>query len=140
MDEYNTALFHMKEGVELHEYKMHKYVSNLGIVNVPRVYKYDKKTKIMTMQKIIGSNLSDFYGEDACNISTELFQRVRDTITTLRGNNIMYIDITGYNFMLDNQDKLWIIDFEHATYDTKNTSSFLHSFCNGANEWNADFK
>jgi hypothetical protein len=35
----------IKHNVESHEYKMHNLVYNMGIVNVPKIYKYDKKIK-----------------------------------------------------------------------------------------------
>jgi hypothetical protein len=51
-----------KPNVSYNEYKMQKYIYNLNIVNVPRVISYDKLKCELTMEKIEGSNLSDFYG------------------------------------------------------------------------------
>ena len=45
--------YFIKENVSLKEYKTHNYVYNLGIVNMPKIIHYDKKTKQMTMEKFI---------------------------------------------------------------------------------------
>lgn len=137
---YDDKLYYTKFGVELHEYKMHKYVYNLKIVNVPRVVKYDRKTKAMTMVKVDGLSISDIFTEESDNISEELFDRVREIILKLVENNIEYIDITGYNFMLDAKDRIWIIDFEHAVYVEEVTDEFVLEFCDGLNAWNPLFK
>ena len=136
----NPELYYVKQGVELHEYKMHKYVYNLGIVNIPKIINYDKTQKTMVMQKINGTNLSDFYGEDESNISNALFAEIRGMIKVLYEHNIQYIDITGYNFVLDSKEKLWIIDFEHCEYNFTKPNPFVQEFCNGANKWNPYFK
>ena len=137
---YNEDLYYTKSGVELHEYKMHKYVYNLHVVNVPKIVKYDKRTKVMVMHKVNGLNISDMYSETLDNISNELFEQVREIIKTLVYHNVEYIDITGYNFILDNNDKLWIIDFEHAKYTIPMNDEFVKKFCNGLNEWNPEFR
>ena len=136
-DEKN--LYFMKQNVLLHEYKMQKYVYNLNIVNIPKIIKYDKKNKIMTMQKITGMNLSDLYGEESKNISSNIFTQIRNIIKILLANNIEYSDITGYNFILDKNEELWIIDFEHAQYNTTITNSFVKKFCDGLDIWNPDY-
>jgi tRNA A-37 threonylcarbamoyl transferase component Bud32 len=134
----NEDLYYTKENVSLKEYKIHNYVYNLGIVNVPKIIDYDKKTKVMKMEKVGIMNISDFYGDGAKDISDDLFQRIRSIIKTLYDNNILYIDITGYNF-IETDDKLWIIDFEHAKYNPKRKNHFVERFLAGANEWNPEF-
>jgi tRNA A-37 threonylcarbamoyl transferase component Bud32 len=134
----NEQLYYTKENVSLKEYKIHNYVYNLGIVNVPKIIDYDKKTKVMKMEKVGIMNISDFYGAGAKDISDDLFQRIRSIIQTLYDNNILYIDITGYNF-IENDNKLWIIDFEHAKYNPKRKNYFVERFLAGANEWNPEF-
>lgn len=131
---------YVKQGVEEHEYKMHQYVYDLNIVNIPKIISYNKTKKELVMEKIIGSNLSDFYGEDASNIPAYVVEQVREIITMLTINNIMYIDITGYNFMLDENYKLWVIDFEHATLKTDAVPSFITQFLRGENNWNEEFR
>ena len=55
---------------------------------------------------------------------------------------VEYPDITGYNFMLDKGENLWIIDFEHAKCRDiqEPTDNFVLKFINGTNEWNPEFK
>jgi tRNA A-37 threonylcarbamoyl transferase component Bud32 len=131
-------VYYTKENVSLKEYKIHVYVYDLGIVNIPKVVHYDKKTKKMKMVRVGTMNVADFYGADAKDISDELFDGIREIIQTLYDHNILYIDITGYNF-IETEKKLWIIDFEHATFNAKRKNKFVEKFLAGANEWNAEF-
>jgi tRNA A-37 threonylcarbamoyl transferase component Bud32 len=130
--------YYIKQNVSLKEYKIHAYVYNLGIVNIPKIIHYNKKTKEMIMTKVGEMNVADFYGADAKDISDELFARIRDIIQTLYNHNILYIDVTGYNF-IECGNKLWIIDFEHAKHNPKKKSSYVERFLKGANEWNPEF-
>lgn len=134
----DEKVYYTKENVSLKEYKIHTYVYDLGIVNIPKVVSYDKKTKQMKMVRVGIMNVSDFYGADAKDISEELFDKIRSVIRTLYEHNILYIDITGYNF-IECGDKLWIIDFEHARYNAKRKNKFVEKFLEGANEWNPEF-
>jgi tRNA A-37 threonylcarbamoyl transferase component Bud32 len=134
----DEKVYYTKENVSLKEYTIHKYVYDLGIVNIPKVVSYDKKTKQMKMIRVGIMNVSDFYGADAKDISEELFDKIRAVIQTLYDHNILYIDITGYNF-IECGNKLWIIDFEHARYNAKRKNKFVEKFLAGANEWNPEF-
>ena len=131
-------VYYTKENVSLKEYKIHAYVYDLHIVNIPKIIHYDKKTKQMKMVKVGTMNVSDFHGEKATDISKELFAQIRSVIQTLYDHNILYIDITGYNF-IECENKLWIIDFEHAKYNAKRKNKFVEKFLEGANEWNPEF-
>ena len=132
-------VYYTKENVSLCEYKIHKYVYNLDIVKVPKIKSYNKKTKQMKMVRVGAMSVSDYYGETAEHISDELFARIRNIIQTLYDHDILYIDITGYNF-IENNNKLWIIDFEHATYNyPKKTDEFVKKFLEGHNGWNPEF-
>jgi tRNA A-37 threonylcarbamoyl transferase component Bud32 len=118
---------------------MHNFISNLKILNVPKIINYDKKLKQMTMEKIPAMSLSDYYGESIdqvqdspCGFSTAkiapeqtIVKEVRQIIGKLQANNITYPDITGYNFINFN-DKIWIID--------------VNEFVKGLNSWNPYFK
>jgi len=134
----DEKVYYTKENVSLKEYKIHTYVYDLGIVNIPKIVSYDKKTKQMKMIRVGIMNVSDFYGADAKDISEELFDKIRSVIRTLYEHNILYIDITGYNF-IECGDKLWIIDFEHAKYNARRKNKFVEKFLEGANEWNPEF-
>jgi tRNA A-37 threonylcarbamoyl transferase component Bud32 len=132
-------IYYTKENVSLCEYKIHKYVYNLNIVNVPKIKSYNKKTKKLKMVRVGTMSVSDYYGETAEHISDELFAKIRNIIQTLYDHDILYIDITGYNF-IENDNKLWIIDFEHATYNhPRKTDQFVEKFLEGHNGWNPEF-
>jgi tRNA A-37 threonylcarbamoyl transferase component Bud32 len=132
-------VYYTKENVSLCEYKIHKYVYNLNIVNIPKIKSYNKKTKQMKMVRVGTMSVSDYYGDSAEHIDDDLFARIRNIIQTLYDHNILYIDITGYNF-IENDNKLWIIDFEHATYNhPRKTDEFVEKFLEGHNGWNPEF-
>jgi len=142
-EEFIKTMCFTKHNVQEKEYRFHKLIYNLKIVNVPKIYKYDKKNKTMVMQKIFGMNISDEYGEDAKNVPPEIFKRAQEMIKKLYCYYIAYPDITGYNFMLYN-DKMYIIDFEHCNFfsnkRTKNLDPFIKEFINGLCEWNPNYK
>jgi tRNA A-37 threonylcarbamoyl transferase component Bud32 len=134
----DEEVYYTKENVTLKEYKIHAYVYDLGIVNIPKIISYDKKTKTMKMVRVGTMNVSDFYGAEAVNVSVELFAKIRAIIQTLYDHNFLFIDNTGYNF-IECGNKVWIIDFEHARYNAKRKNAYVERFLAGANEWNAEF-
>ena len=131
--------FYIKTNVSLREYKIHNYVYNLNIVKIPKIYEYNVKDKTMKMEKIPNMNIADMYGEEAININNKLFNKIRKIIKTLYLHNIEYIDITGYNF-IEYKNKVWIIDFEHASFKFIITNKFLKKFIKGENKWNEKFE
>ena len=131
--------YYVKKEVSLKEYEMHKHIYLLGIVNVPKIIEYNVETKTMVMEKINYMNVSDYYGETEKNITPALFEKIRKIIKTLYDNNIVYPDITGYNF-IEYGDKIWIIDFEHSNFKPLLKDDFVIKFINGLNKWNPRFK
>ena len=125
-----------KYGVKQHEYDVHKYVYDLKLdkINVPKIISYDKEKEIMVMYKINAMNLSDMFGEKSSDIDEYYFDEIRTIIKTLSDNGIEYPDITGYNF-IEHDNKIWIIDFEHAHI----RDTFVDKFIQGRNKWNPRF-
>lgn len=136
---FNYNMFYIKHNVSLHEYKMHKHVYDLGIVNIPEIINYNESTKELTLRKIDNMNISDCYGDTPRKVGRDLLDNIREIIKTLYDNNIIYPDITGYNF-IEYENKLWIIDFEHAYFKTKQKNLFVERFLKGSNRWNPLFK
>ena len=68
-------------------------------------------------------------------------KKIQKIVKTLYDNNIVYPDITGYNF-IEVDGKVWIIDFEHAEFKPLVTDEDEHVklFINGYNEWNPEFR
>ena len=134
-----------KQCVSFKEFAMHDYIYNLsqesnGILNVPKIIDYNTETQTMIMENVPHMCVSDFYGEDAENISTDLFDQIREVIRFLYTNHIIYPDITGYNF-IECEGKLWIIDFEHSDFKTHEKNTFVENFVlhDDYCEWNPWF-
>ena len=136
----NNNTIYTKSNVEFHEYNMYNYIQQLNIVLVPKIINYDRQTKIMQMEKISGMSVSDFYGEEIEKVPNNIINRIRNIIHTLKLNNIIYPDITGYNFIKSNGELL-IIDFEHVYFGFNSAQSdpFVEEFLNGTESWNPDF-
>ena len=94
------------------------------------------------MQKVDGDNLSNIYGEDINNVPIKLVAIIRQMISILNYYLVEYVDITGYNFMLDKNENLWIIDFEHVKCRDINDTidPFVMQFITGAISWNPEFE
>ena len=143
----------IKHNVAYNEYFIHQWTisllenlskkkdTNINI-HVPKILTYDPIKKILTMQKIHGENLSNIYGENIKEVPIKLIKIIRQLLALLDQYLIDYIDITGYNFMLDKNENLWILDFEHAKCRNKDDPSdpFLLEFINGNLSWNPEFK
>jgi tRNA A-37 threonylcarbamoyl transferase component Bud32 len=143
----------IKENVSENEYFIHEWVyyliknnsnskENHINIKVPKIYNYDSENKRLSMQMIYGDNLSNIYGEDIENVPKKLINIIQKTINLMNSYLVEYPDITGYNFMLDKGEHLWIIDFEHAKCRDiqEPTDNFVLKFINGTNEWNPEFK
>ena len=106
------------------EYEIQNYLAS----------KYDFVPKIDTilflntyteikMQKINGFTLADKISDEPTEIPIWIWNEIRRIIKILYyEEGIEYIDITPYNFMIDANDKIWLIDFGHAYY-TNNINS-----------------
>jgi RIO-like serine/threonine protein kinase len=106
----------VKEEVSLREYKMYKYLHNMELPFIPKLYRYDKTTRKLDMQRIIGMSVADFYGEAFDCVPKKIISEIRNIIRYLYNIGVVYPDITGYNFIVDKNSKVWIIDFEHCFY------------------------
>ncbi len=142
MSQENKDYYFVKDNVSLTEYKMYKYVYNLQIVNIPKIYSYDKKTQQMRTQRIPNETIAYNYGDNPEDCPKDIFDKIRETICKLYDNDIEYPDITGYNF-IEYQDKIWIVDFEHAKIilpsNVKERDPFVEQFIYGLNGWNPKY-
>jgi tRNA A-37 threonylcarbamoyl transferase component Bud32 len=140
----NKKKYFIKENVLIHEYNMHVLVYHLHLVHVPQPYYYDYGTQRMVMERIHGGNVSDTCGECACDAPNHLRVKIQEIVRKLTAHHIQYVDITGYNFVIDahDPDRIWIVDFEHA-YEGEYVDPFVEKFCTTTIEdmvWNPDFK
>ena len=114
----------------------------LHIVSTPKIISYDPANEIMIMDAIPQMNISDMYGEEPEDVREGfgyIFDEIRRTVRALLKHEIIYPDITGYNF-IQWGNKVWIIDFEHCAPLTGDIHPFVLAFLKGANEWNPDFR
>jgi len=106
----------------------------------PRIERIDGN--IVQMASIDGLCLADLYTDNPAKIPKWIWHEIYRILSILfEREGIEYIDITSYNFMLDKNDKLWIIDFGDAYYtcETKSVNWFLKEFLDGEFTWNPDF-
>jgi hypothetical protein len=88
----------------------------------------------MRTRKINALSVADMYGADFEKVPATIISQIRDIIKKLYQAGIIYPDITGYNFIQDSNDRVWIVDFEHCFYLNQNQS--IHDVMNStdANE------
>lgn len=96
----------------------------------------------MQTVRIDADNLGEKYGED--NVPEYVWEQVHQIVWDLFYiANIEYIDITSYNFLEDEDGKVWCVDYEHATQRKSDTPRnwFLAQFLEDPDmrEWNPDF-
>lgn len=140
----------VKNAVLPHENDMHTRIHDLFIdsnINVPKPIAYSANKKALTMELIKGMSLSDWYGEKFEDVEREnpdAVAEVRRIVRTLHQAGIVYPDITGYNFMIEEASgNMWIIDFEHAAVVGAVDDTFVRQFMRaegGVNSWNSDFE
>ena len=140
----NKNKYFIKQKVSIHEYNMHVLVYYLRLIRVPHPIYYDRVRKCMVMEKIHGTNLSDKFGDCACDVPVHIREDVLRMIRILTSYQIQYVDITGYNFVIDARPdgRIWLVDFEHA-YESEEVPQCVEMFCvTSADdmEWNAEFK
>jgi tRNA A-37 threonylcarbamoyl transferase component Bud32 len=116
MSEPTPNYLFVKDKVSLREYKIYKHLHNMDLSFIPKLYRYDKFSQQLTTQRINGISVSDYYGEDFLSVPKKIISQIRNIIRYLYNIGIVYPDITGYNFIIDNKSKIWLIDFEHCFY------------------------
>jgi tRNA A-37 threonylcarbamoyl transferase component Bud32 len=129
----------VKKNVTNSEFMLNRITNFLDIPS-PTVLSYNEN--ILKLEKINGMSISDFYGENDKDVPIEIYESIRKIIKDLLKIGICYPDITGYNFMIDDKEKIWIVDFGHAyvTSPEKKLDEFIEKFINGFNGWNPLFK
>ena len=98
------------------------------------------------MDAVSGMCLADRYTDDPAKVPDRVWQEVQRILSILfEREGIEYVDVTSYNFMEDDDGKVWIIDFGDAFY-TKGGGKeaqnwFLRSVLSGdsGKAWNPDF-
>jgi tRNA A-37 threonylcarbamoyl transferase component Bud32 len=118
------------------EIELQKIAASYGFA--PHIRSIDGLT--VEMDSINGMSVADLYGEDPAAVPDSIWAEIRRILAVLYENEeIEYVDITAYNFMVENgTEKVWIIDFGHAYY-AKKINWCLKDVLEGAKGWNTDF-
>ena len=120
------------------EFKIHKLAEKL--VPCPKIIDYyiEDEVGYYLMERINGESINDFYGDNPKDVPKEIWKQIHSIINKLYYNDIHYLDITSYNFIIEkNTEKIYIIDFGDAKVVKINW--FLKDFIDGENSWNPDF-
>jgi tRNA A-37 threonylcarbamoyl transferase component Bud32 len=120
---------------------MQQYVCGLNVVCAPDVLFYCKKTHTMVMPRVGEMSVADMYGDAATDLPDTVFASVVETVQQLVTCGIEYPDLTGYNFVEDMSfpGKVWIIDFEHASFNDSIMDPAVIAVARGERTWNERF-
>ena len=138
-----------KENVSYQEYLIHDKCysllkdTNMNInIHIPKIIYYNADTNNIVLERVNGDNLSNIYGENITGVPVNIITIIRQFVKFLCEQGIDYIDITGYNFMFDVDENIWMIDFEHAKIRTEHEipNEFLTMFIDGELSWNPNFR
>ena len=113
----------------------------------PKIFSVEKGSDFyaVQMERINGMSLADLHTDDFDAVPSKDIEEVRRLLQLLLDEeDIVYLDITGYNFMkeLDGDGRIFVIDFGDAKMkrDATDDDSFLIDFLSGRkNEWNPEF-
>jgi len=120
------------------EFNIHQKASK--IVTCPKLIDCFEENNVgyLLMEKINGKSLAELYGNNPKDIPKNIWSEIHMIIYKLYYENIHYVDITPYNFIVKNDSKqIIIIDFVDAYISEVNW--FLKDFLDGENSWNSDF-
>lgn len=90
------------------------------------------------MERIKGNTIYELYGDQPKDVPSSIWKQIHSIVAILFSNDIHYIDITPYNFMVEESTgKVYVIDFGDAYICRVNW--FLKEFLEGERSWNIDF-
>ena len=72
--------YYEKQNVSLREWKMHQFVYDLNIVNVPKIISYNKTTRVMRTAYLGDCSISSLYGEEPTDVPEDTFDTIREII------------------------------------------------------------
>lgn len=108
--------YKITENVSPRQKFIYKFITTIyGYTFIPKFYEYNEETQQMKTQRIFSKNnwtLLDLYGEKAEDVDEETFEEIQDIVASLYLNGVINPKIIPSNFVRDNKDKLWMIDFQ----------------------------
>ena len=111
-------------------------------VLTPRIL--DCQPTFITMEHIQGMTVADMYGTDIRRVPNAVKKEIYEIIHTLyKKAGIQYIDVTGYNFLIDDTTgHVCVIDFGHARQQLEPLDPYLERLfkMERLTRWNSVFK
>ncbi len=99
----------------------------------------DSERFYVVMKRIKGHTIADLFGANRLDTPQWIWDEIRRILKELFVNGVEYIDVTPYNFMIEDiSEKIYVIDYGHAKKIEINW--FLNTFINGSNKWNPEFE
>ena len=92
----------------------------------------------IAMNRIFGDSVYTRYGDDPKKVPKTIWKQIYAIVSKLYFKDIHYVDITSFNFIIDANEIVHIIDFGDA-YKMK-VNWFLKDFLDGEISWNPDFE
>lgn len=133
---------HVKHGVSEQEYAMHQVGESLG--HAPRIVSYDASSKSLITVLVKPMCIADMYGDKATDVPAYIWPKIKAIVKDLYKHGLEYVDITGYNFIEDSEQRVWIIDFGHciSVKPKHKPNAFVRKFISDTSfqEWNPDFR
>jgi TP53 regulating kinase-like protein len=121
------------------ECKMIAIARKLG-VPTPAVYALDKTNHTLLMEYIEGRQLKEIVGEVSKKKIEMMCKKFGSLIALLHQGNVIHGDPTTSNVIVDNQSKLWLVDFGlsemNATIEMKGVDLHLIHRAFETTHWN----
>jgi tRNA A-37 threonylcarbamoyl transferase component Bud32 len=92
----------------------------------------------IAMTRIQGESIYSIYGDDPKKLPKPIWKQIHSIVAKLYYKDIHYVDITPFNFIVDPNEVVHILDFGDA-YKMK-VNWFLKDFLDGEISWNPDFE
>lgn len=139
----------LKKNVSQEEHAFMTFSRHILGKQVPKILNYNPLNRELKMGKINGMSLADMYGETDQILTNDggiIYNKIQVILQKLWDNGILYRDVTPYNFLIQNDGEIFIIDFEHAILLTESKKylsdrKFVQGFIKGGIKyWNRNFK
>ena len=131
-----------KHNVEHNEFVLALLTEKALGIKTPKILSYNENNKTLVMIKKQFSNVADYFGDEDNKTPDYIYAKIRKIVKKLYEYGITYPDITGYNFLIDKNENILIIDFGHAYVQSPDLpgDEFVLEFINGKNWWNPNYK
>lgn len=140
-----TNYMHILHGIDNRDAFIFKHISSMDFPYFPRVYNYDETSGELIVKRIVGGEtLAYKYGTCFDMVPEDISEQVRTIVNDLYEHGLRYKAISPYNFMVDKNNKVYLIDAKFIDFVNLNTigsvkDDFVERFINGLDEWNTEY-